>query len=168
LFHGCYTLCILLISSSPEVCHPQPISKITILLLLFFLSDCSKGPVSELYSHDGMTIIMYSSNRVFLYTFHLMLLLWHIYFIFSVYIKWLHGLRHVLYSAFRILRPRVWIPLWACIYVHVRVYVCMYVRMYVCFFECCVVLCRYRPWVGLIPHPSSPTKCLNRFIKFRI
>jgi hypothetical protein len=32
--------------------------------------------------------------------------------------------------------------------------------MFVCVFLCCVVLCRQRPCVGLIPRPRSPTKCL--------
>jgi hypothetical protein len=31
------------------------------------------------------------------------------------------------------------------------------------FFLYCVVLCRQRPCVGLIPRPRSPTKCPNRF-----
>jgi hypothetical protein len=32
----------------------------------------------------------------------------------------------------------------------------------------CVVLCWYRPCVGLIPRPRSPTKCLNRFISSEV
>jgi hypothetical protein len=34
-------------------------------------------------------------------------------------------------------------------------------------FLCSVVLCRYRPCVGLIPRPRSPTKCLNMIHKFQ-
>jgi hypothetical protein len=29
-------------------------------------------------------------------------------------------------------------------------------------------MCRYRPCVGLIPHPRSPTKCSNRFISSEV
>jgi hypothetical protein len=36
------------------------------------------------------------------------------------------------------------------------------------FFLCCVVLCRYRPCVRLIPRPRSPTKCPNRFISSEV
>jgi hypothetical protein len=35
-------------------------------------------------------------------------------------------------------------------------------------FLCCVVLCRYRPCVGLIPRPRSPTECPNRFISSEV
>jgi hypothetical protein len=31
----------------------------------------------------------------------------------------------------------------------------------------CYPVCRLRPWVGPIPRPRSPTKCLNRSIHFR-
>jgi hypothetical protein len=32
-------------------------------------------------------------------------------------------------------------------------------NVYICVFLCCVILCRYRPCVGLIPRPRSHTKC---------
>jgi hypothetical protein len=31
----------------------------------------------------------------------------------------------------------------------------------VCVYSVCVVLCMYRPWDRLIPHPRSPTNCLR-------
>jgi hypothetical protein len=34
-------------------------------------------------------------------------------------------------------------------------------------FLCCVVVCRYRPCVGLIPRLKSPTKCPDRLINCR-
>jgi len=34
-------------------------------------------------------------------------------------------------------------------------------------FLCCVIQCKLRPCVGLIPRPRSPTKRSNRFINFR-
>jgi hypothetical protein len=35
-------------------------------------------------------------------------------------------------------------------------------------FLCCVVLCRWRPCVGLIPRPRSPTECPNRFVSSEV
>jgi hypothetical protein len=54
-------------------------------------------------------------------------------------------LKHVLSSTARTLGSRVRIPLEAWMCVHV--------------FLCYVVLCRYRPCVGMIPRPWNPTKC---------
>jgi hypothetical protein len=40
--------------------------------------------------------------------------------------------------------------------------------LFVCVFPCCVLLCRYRPCVELIPRPRSPTNCPNRFISSEV
>jgi hypothetical protein len=66
---------------------------------------------------------------------------------------WPSGLRHVLSSAAGTLGSWIRIPLEA--------------RMYVCVFLCCVVPCTWRPCVGLVHRPRSPTNCPNWFVSFR-
>jgi hypothetical protein len=68
--------------------------------------------------------------------------------------QWPRGLRRVVASTARTLGSRVRILFGA--WMRVRV------------FLCCVFLSRYRPCVGLIPRPRSPTKCPNRFISSEV
>jgi len=68
--------------------------------------------------------------------------------------QWPRSLRYVVYSTAWTLGSRVRIPLGAFIYVRV--------------FLCCVVLCRQRPCVGLIPRPGCLNRCRNRIISSEV